>query len=320
MSTLINTTYGDYIIRTIAAVGAILITLYADRHPLYKGASFGAFVGTTVITFSWLSTSLPWVYSMFDVNTPHDSLNYSLCHSGLSNGWCMLGYAGAVLSVMNDAGTFALWLYTLYQIARATSTIKLSGAEKIVHALVWIGLSFYLCWTCASILLAIDLHSTDYNALLNIWAYGYLHGCVAFALTAAAVTSFGADQSFRTATWFLNTMLFFTIFPGSEYIARTTVYGGVPENTSYSCIGESMFGTCPSQQAIAAGMIGVAATAVLIHLVSIPMAFLHTQPEYAAGVNQQGLKSVEMDHGNNYDNGEAVVETPVVSTTGQYAV
>jgi len=268
---------------------------------------------------------------MFDKNVT-GSYNTTLCQSGVNNGFCMLGLASASLSCANALGTLALWTYTLYQMVRATSTVKLSINERIVHLLVWLGLAFYLVWTCASTLLAQDLTVSDYNALLGIWTYGYLHGCVAFALTAAAVSSLGADQSFRTGTWFLNTMLFFTLFPGSVLIARTEQYGGVPANSTNSCLNDNMSGTCRAQDAMAAGMIGVAAAAVLIHLVSIPMAFLRTQPEYAAGVNNQGVKTVEADQGM-YSNNAVVYETapasydntavgsPVVGNqTGQYAV
>ena len=266
----------DFIYRTIATVGATLIVLWADRHPLYKGASFGAFIATTVITFSWLSTSLGYAYSMFATTEPTSMWNVYRGTGGIFD--CLLG--GAIMSTLHFSAMGLIWAYTLYQNYRATSTVKLAMQERLLHGLVWLGLLSYITWTAASVALTTNLaYPQATAALAGFWQAPALHGLVAFALTAAAVSSLGADQAWRTGSFFLNTALFVSLFFAGVYMARTEVFGGVP-----SQCGGFGSGSCLAQDAVTAGFLAVSAVALLIHLVSIPLVFTRTAPEYATGV------------------------------------
>lgn len=241
---------------------------------------------------------LPFVYSTF-ANYP-GSFNNVLNNSTTSNGFWMTVLASAVLSVLHFTSMFLFWSYSIYANYRATAVTTQSIAEGTTHGLIWLGLVFYIIWTLASIRLAVDQTiATDSAAyLLGQWSNGLLHAAVVFAFTAAAVASLGASQAFRTGSFFLNTGLFFILFPISVYVARTNW----DKNVSGQCnAGNGNGYLCDAEEAVAAGMLGVASVAFLLHLASIPLAFVQTAPEYAQGVKTSTTDPASP--GNNYQTG-----------------
>jgi hypothetical protein len=263
----ITSTSEQYHIRTIATVGAILLVLYADRHPLYKGASFGALVGLTLITMSWFVTSLPFVFSMLGTNI-QGSLWFQL-HTQF--GGVVLG--NAVMSIIHITSIFALWCYVAFKNLREYSLVKTSIIEKVIHGLTWLGLIGYIVWTAAAINVATNINYLTITLdLLNEWSYNDTHAFVVFALTTSAVASMGADQGWRVATFFMNIGLFFELFPGAVYDARTTALGGVPT----LCQNWNNNTLCQAQSTISAGMIVVSAAAFLISVASVPLVLLGT--------------------------------------------
>jgi hypothetical protein len=87
---------------------------------------------------------------------------------------------------------FLLWVYSIYQYGRASWGFggRYTVLGTLSHTLVWLGLAFYIVWTCSAIPLASNTDVYNRTSDTNgMWTNMILHGITIFALTSAAVGS-----------------------------------------------------------------------------------------------------------------------------------
>jgi len=249
----------DFQWRCAATAGSLIALGLASRNKS-TSAAFTSFIVNSMLLFAWLPTHLFFVYQALESGRP--SWHYLICNNepGLTDRWCQLLQASAILSIIQNGIVLLATLFSMWQVLRAlvTDLVPTNMLEKLTLLLIGCSMAGFIVWTCSSIILYVDF--TDpiaqsfifndiglrWNAPILTYGLPLVLGITAYSLK----SGFTADRfSAMVANW----LYFFLLFPAFEFVTRS-IY---EENVGYGCARNNQqpgLWDCQGKRGVAAGM------------------------------------------------------------------